>query len=240
VPSSTREGAEAFLKMLRRQRDVFEYDLSEMKQLDDVITDFIKGKTTFSKAIDAALVAAQKQQQEVSVQDVQTVASVMPDIVMNQQVLAKSQFESEGVSPSVFEAKPAITRSDVETEAKILVLDDSEIMYGFKGLLRLSDKAYADRADFFFQPHFTEVIWGGQRIIYIFNHASGTFGFYYDIQLNELLSIPSGGRRYETMTVVLKNSVFLPIPSYLFQYFTPSEKEKKRFDVRYDILYPEL
>jgi molecular chaperone HtpG len=239
VPSSTKEGAEAFLKMLRRQTDTFEYDLSEMKPLDEVIVDFIKGGTTFSEAIDAALVAAQKQKQEVSVQDVQTVASVMPDIVTNQQVLAKAQSQIEVASPSTFEAKPAITRSDVETEAKVLVLDDSEVMYGFKGLLRLSDKAYADRADFFFQPHFTEVIWGGQRIIYIFNHASGAFGFYYDIQLNELLSIPSGGQRYETMTIILKNSVFLPIPSHLFQYFTPSEKEKKRFDVRYDILYPE-
>lgn len=240
VPSSTREGAEAFLKMLRRQRDVFEYDVSEIKLLDDVITDWVNGKTSFSKAINAALKASQKQQQVVSAQDVQTVASVMPDIVVSQKVFAKPQLERNDVSPSVFEAKPAITRSDVETEAKILVLDDSEIMYGYKGLLRLSDKAYADRADFFFQPHFTEVIWGGQKIIYIFNHASGTFGFYYDIQLNELLAIPSGGRRYETMTVILKNSVFLPIPSYLFQYFTPSENEKKRFDVRYDILYPEL
>lgn len=238
VPSSKREGAEAFLKILRRQRDVFEYDVSEIKQLDDVIADFKEGKTTFSKAIDAALAAAQKQKQEVSVRDVETVASVMPDMVANQQVLRKYT-QPDGVSHSVFDAKPAITRSDVETAAKILVLDDSEIMYDYKGLLRLSDKAYADRAEFFFQPHFTEVIWGGQRIIYIFNHASGTFGFYYDIQLNELLSIPSGGRRYETMTVVLKNSVFLPIPSYLFPYFEPSENEKKRFDVRYDILYPE-
>jgi molecular chaperone HtpG len=225
--------------MLRRQRDVFEYDLTEIKQLDDVIADLINGRTTFSKAIDAALVAARKQQQEVSVQDVKTAASVLPDIVDYQKVLAKSQFESNDVNQPVFAAKPAITRSDIETEAKILVLDDSEIMYGYKGLLRLSNKAYADRGEFFFQPHFTEVIWGGQRIIYIFSHVSGTFGFYYDIQLNELLSIPSGGRRYETMTVVLKNSVFLPIPLSLFQYFTPSGKEKKRFDVRYDILYPE-
>lgn len=240
VPSSTREGAEAFLKMLRRQRDVFEYDASDIKLLDDVITDWVNGKTPFSKAANAALKASQKQQQVVSVQDVQTVASVMPDIVVSQKVFAKPQLERNDVSPSVFEAKPAITRSDVETEAKILVLDDSDIMYGYKGLLRLSDKAYADRAEFFFQPHFTEIIWGGQRVIYIFGHASETFGFYYDIQLNELLSIPSGGKRYETMSVVLKNAVFLPIPSSLFKYFTPSQDQKKRFNVRYDILYPEL
>jgi molecular chaperone HtpG len=112
-------------------------------------------------------------------------------------------------------------------------------MFGYKGLLRLSEKAYIDRAEFFYQPHYTEIIWGGQKIIFIFRHVSGTFGFYYDIQLNELMAIPSGGDSFETMTVILKNSVFLPIPSILFQYFAPSENEKKRFDVRYDILYPE-
>jgi len=236
VPSSTREGAEAFLKMLRRQKDVFEYDVSEMKLIDDVITDWKEGKITSSKAFNKVFKAAQKQKQVVSVKDVQTVSSVMPDIVVSQKAFAKPKFERT----SDFEAKPAITRSNVETDAKILVLDDSEVMYGYKGLLRLSDKAYTDRAEFFFQPHFTEIIWGGQRIIYIFGHVSETFGFYYDIQLNELLSIPSGGKKYETMSVVLKNAVFLPIPTSLFNYFKPSQSQKKKFDVRYDILYPEM
>jgi molecular chaperone HtpG len=174
-----------------------------------------------------------------SLQDVQRAASVVPDVVVNQRAIEKSESVEQGVSYSTFAAKPAILRSDVDTDAKMLVLDDSEIMYNFKGLLRLSDKAYADRAEFFFQPHFTEVIWGGQRVIFIFRHVSGSFGFYYDIQLNELLTIPSGGSGFETMTVILTDAIFLPIPSNLFQYFTPSENEKKRFDVRYDILYPE-
>ena len=239
VPSSTREGAEAFLKLLRRQRDVFEYDLTEMRQLDDVIADFVKGSVTFTVAVNAALAAAQKQQQVVSVQDIRPVASVVPDVVVNQRAIEKSESENGGMNYFTFAAKPAILRTDVETDAKMLVLEDSEIMYGYKGLLRLSEKAYVDRADFFFQPHFTEIIWGGQRIIFIFRHVSGSFGFYYDVQLNELLTIPSSGSGFETMTVILKNSLFLPIPSNLFRYFTPSENEKKRFDVRYDILYPE-
>ncbi|HLE74840.1 MAG TPA: ATP-binding protein [Candidatus Bathyarchaeia archaeon] len=239
VPSSTREGAEAFLKILRRQRDVFEYDSSEMRQLDDVIADFAKGSTSLSEAIDAALIAVRKQQQVVSVSDVKKATSVMPDIVSNQLVLEAEEVRNRGINYSAFAPKPAILRNDVETDAKILVLEDSEIMFDYKGLLRLSEKAYIDRAEFFYQPHYTEIIWGGQRIIFIFRHVSGTFGFYYDIQLNELMAIPSGGASFETMTVILKNSVFLPIPSTLFQFFAPKENEKKKFDVRYDILYPE-
>jgi molecular chaperone HtpG len=218
---------------------VFEYDLSEIRQLDDVIANFAKGATSFTEVIDAALVAVQKTQQVVSAQDIRSVASVMPDIVANQRVLEAEKAESGGTNYSAFAPKPAILRNDAETDAKILVLDDSEIMFGYKGLLRLSEKAYIDRAEFFYQPHYTEIIWGGQRIIFIFRHLSGTFGFYYDIQLNELMTIPSGGDSFETMTVILRNSVFLPIPSTLFQYFAPGENEKKRFDIRYDILYPE-
>lgn len=237
VPSSTREGAEAFLKILRRQRDTFEYDITEMRQLDDVIAGFTKGTVSFTEVVDRALAAARKQEQTVTVRDISPVTSVVPDVVVNQQALEKT--EMEVLTYSSFAPKPPIIRSDVETNAKMLVLDDTEIVYNYKGLLRLSERAYIERAEFFFQPHFTEVIWGGQRIIFIFRHASGAFGFYYDIQLNELLSIPSGGSSFETMTIILKNSVFLPIPSNLFQYFTPSENQKKRFDVRYDILYPE-
>jgi molecular chaperone HtpG len=239
VPSSTKEGAEAFLKILRRQRDTFEYDISEIRQLDDVIANFRKGTTSLSEAIDAALAAARKQQQEVSTRDVQRATSVMPDIIRNQRVFEVEKAKSEGINYAAFSPKPAIVRSDVETDAKILVLEDSEIMFGYKGLLRLSEKAYLDRAEFFYQPHYTEIIWGGQKIIFIFRHVSGTFGFYYDIQLNELMTVPSGGNSFETMTVALKNSVFVPIPLTLFRCFAPGKNEKKRFDVRYDILYPE-
>jgi len=240
VPSSTKSGSEAYLQILRRQRDTFEYDQTEMSLLDEVTADLLNGKTTFTKAVDVALSMVQKQKQVVSTQDIQPVASVAPDIVTYQQVFVDPQFGGQSLNSSDLEAKPAIIRSDVDTNAKLLVLDDSEIIYGYKGLLRLSEKAYIDRADFFFMPHFTEIIWGGQRIIFIFRHISGTFGFYYDIQLNELLSILSGGSSFETMTIVFKNSVFLPIPSTLFKYFIPGKNEKKRFDVRYDILYPEV
>ena len=88
-------------------------------------------------------------------------------------------------------------------------------------------------------PHFTEIIWGGQKIIFIFRDAAGIYGFYYEIQLTEYLSIPNGTLECETMTVFLQNSIFLPIPSDLLQYFIPEEDGEKRFDIRYDILYPE-
>lgn len=239
VPSSTREGAESFIKMLRRQHETFEYGLNDMRKMEEVIADFSKGNISFAEVVNVALATAQKQQQVVSVQDMQSAVSVIPDVIQNQEVLQKEEARPAGIVFFPFAPKPAIVRSDVETVAKLLVLEESTNTYGFKGLLRLADKAYYEKGEFFLQPHSTEVIWGGQRIIFIFKHMSGAFGFYYDVRLNELLSIPSAGRAFETLTIVLKNSIFIPIPADLFQYFTPIGNEKKRFDVRYDILYPD-
>jgi len=233
VPSVTREGAQALLKLFRRQSDTQEIHPEDVKKIKDLI----RLGVPFSEVIGAAYVAIQKQDQVVTVQDIEKAASVMSGLSF-QQELEISEVLSEDVSHSPFEAKPSLSRFDVETDAKILELEDSEMIYGYKGLLRLTDKAYNDKAEFFFQPHFTEVIWGGQRIIYIFRHASGLIGFYYDLQLNEVISILPGGQRYETMTVLLQNSVFIPIPSNLFKYFIPKENEQKRFKTRWDILYP--
>jgi len=206
--------------------------------MEDVIAGFSKGNVSFGEMVNRALATARKQQQVVSSSDMQSAGSVIPDVIHFDRVFEIEQSEREEIV-SPFSPKPAISRPDVETAAKLLVLDDSQERYGFKGLLRLSERAYSDKAEFFLQPHSTEVIWGGQRVIFIFKHISGAFGFYYDVLLNELLSIPSGGRNFETLTVVLKNSVFIPIPAELYMYFKPSQNETKRFDVRYDILYPE-
>lgn len=239
VPSTTRQGAEAFLKLLRKQREVFEYDQSEMQKFDEVLAEFSEGKVKFSEVLDAALAAAQKQQQVVSSHDIRPATAVLRDVVESQHVLETAVETSQTAAAVIHSAKPAISRSDISTDAKILVLEDSRTLFGYKALLRLSDRAYKDRGEFFFQPHSTEIIWGGQRVIFIFHHASGTFGFYYDIQLNELLSIPPGGHSFETMTIALNNSIFIPIPENLSQHFIPLGDEKKRFDVRYDILYPD-
>jgi hypothetical protein len=133
----------------------------------------------------------------------------MRDVVESQQILETAAGTSQVAPTATYAAKSAISRSDISTDAKILVLEGSRTLFGFKALLRLSDRAFRDRGEIFFQPHSTEIIWGGQRVIFIFPHASGAFGFYYDIQLNELLSIPPGGRSFETMTIAVNNAIFI-------------------------------
>ena len=49
-----------------------------------------------------------------------------------------------------------------------------------------SDKPRRDRGEFFLQPHWTEVVWGGQKVLCIFQHHSRQFVFYYELQTSEL------------------------------------------------------
>jgi molecular chaperone HtpG len=96
-----------------------------------------------------------------------------------------------------------------------------------------------EKGDFFLQPHRTSVVWGGQKALFIFEHHSGEFGLYYDLQTQNLISDQSGGGSFQTCTIVMKNRVFIPIPAAIQESFLPQTNEKKRFEVRCDILYTE-
>lgn len=45
-----------------------------------------------------------------------------------------------------------------------------------------------ERGDFFMQPHQTSVVWGGQKVLFIFQHHSRRFGLYYDLQTSGVVS----------------------------------------------------
>jgi molecular chaperone HtpG len=57
------------------------------------------------------------------------------------------------------------------------------------------------------------------------------------VQCPGLVADESGGRRFRTSTLLLKNRVFIPIPSELAHSVTPGEGQRIRLDVRCDVLY---
>jgi molecular chaperone HtpG len=93
--------------------------------------------------------------------------------------------------------------------------------------------------EFFLQPHRTSIVWGGQKILFIFLHHSGRFGLYYDLQTREPVNTPAGGAPFPTATIVLKDRIFIPIPDEIRSSFIPKTGERKRFEVRADILRTE-
>jgi molecular chaperone HtpG len=160
----------------------------------------------------------------------------VPDVIENEQALQNAAVEMAlNLEPS-----PAITRLEAVTSAKLLVIDDNEpALRGYRCFLAITDKAREEMGEFFLQPHRTSVVWGGQKILFIFMHHSGQFGLYYDLQTSEPVDVPAGGGPYPTATIVLKDRLFIPITDEIRASFVPQAGERKRFEVRADILRTE-
>ena len=97
-----------------------------------------------------------------------------------------------------------------------------------------------ERGEFFFQPHATSIVWGGQKVLFVFEHHSGQFGLYYDLQASHVVAPESGGGPYPTATIVLRDRVFIPVPEELADVFIPQAAERKRFEVRSDLLFTDI
>ena len=233
VPTATRQGAEAFLKSISRPREVFEYESSDLENLTSLWNDYMSGKLTFQQASDKSTRVATRSYQFVDSGAAGSMRDVVPDVIENQALTANEGSED-------YDAMPPIQRLDIRTDKKLLIIgEDEPDLKGYKCFLAITDRIQEEHGDFFLQPHRTSVVWGGQRALFIFQHQSGEFGLYYDLQTRNLISEQSGGGPIPPCTIVMKNRVFIPIPMAIQQTFLPNVDERKRFEVKCDILHIE-
>lgn len=233
VPSATRQGAEAFLKSVHRTREIFEYEMTDLESLASLWQDYLNGKITMAQASTRSG-AVQRSYQVLDATVAATVRDVVPDVVENEREMRVGEHQ-----PS-YGAAPSIQRLDIETPSKLLTIpDDEEPLNGYRCFIALTDRVREERGDFFLQPHRTSVVWGGQKALFIFEHHSGKFGLYYDVQTTGLISSQSGGGAFESSTIVMKNRIFIPVPEGLRSSLLPTAGEKKKLEVRCDIIYTE-
>lgn len=233
VPSSTRQGAEAFLRAIRRPREIFEYEENDTSNLSLIWTDYADGKISLKEAVTRSQTAVRNYVQIVESGSSARVADVVPDVVPNEQ----ATHVSNGDEPQSLEALPAIMRTDVPCSMKLLTIPrDQPALRGYRCFIALTEKVREDMGDFFLQPHKTSIVWGGQKVLFIFLHHSGEFGLYYDLQTRDSISEHSGGKVYQTSTMVLKNTIYIPVPEEIEASFVPTAGERKRFEVRCDLL----
>lgn len=225
VPSSTREGAEAFLRHLRSNRELFEYELDDKADLEEIFEELRAGRLTTTEA------ARRLTDRDRSFVNVSRASTAPLSSVVNE---IGDETTDEDL-PDSFGARPAIDRREAETNARILTSEHS--INGYTCFLSLSDRVQRDKGDFFLQPHSTEVVWGGQKVIFIFQHHSGRFGLYYDILCPGLIGAASGGGPRATSTILAKDCTFIPIPDDIANDFLPEADKPKRLEVRCDILY---
>jgi molecular chaperone HtpG len=239
VPSSTREGAEAFLRAIRRPRDVMEYEKSDLGNLSEIWQEYMEGKLTLDEAARQSSTIVRATVQIFDRGATTSVASVLPDILENERILAESTAEVD--EQGQFDPQPAIARLEKESSVKLLTIEnDEQPLKGYRCFLALTERVREERGEFFLQPHRTEIVWGGQKVLYIFQHHSGEFGLYYELQGSEVLSAEPGGRIFPTATIVLKNQIYIPVPDELRQKFIPEETGRKRFEIRCELLYPDV
>lgn len=233
VPSSTRQGAEAFLRAVRKPRELFEYADDDLGNLPSIWEDYTEGRISLDQAV-----ARSKNAVRSSIQVVEIATSakdVVPDIIENEQTLSQVASATHDLGPL-----PGITRLEITSTAKLLVIDESEpALRGYRCFIAITDRSREEMGEFFLQPHTTSIVWGGQKTLFIFMHHSGRFGLYYDLQTREIVEAPAGGDVYPTCSIVLKDRLYIPIPEEISASFIPASGEKKRFEVRADILRTE-
>ena len=225
VPSSTREGAEAFLRHLRSNRELFEYELDDRADLDEIFEELRAGRLTNLAA------ARRLMDRDRSILDV-TGVSTKPLSSVVSEIREES---TEGDIQDSLDPRPGIDRRENVTSARILTSEGP--VNGYTCFLSLSDRVQREKGDFFLQPHSTEVVWGGLKVIFIFQHHSRRFGLYYDILCPGLLGTASAGGPRVTSTILAKDRTFIPVPPEIANDFQPAAGERKRLEVRCDILH---
>jgi len=237
VPSSTRKGAEAFLKAIKGPKDIFEYEKSDQWSLNDIWKEYSEGEITLEDATIRSTNIVRETVQVVDRTVSAKVSDIIPDVIANQNVIDQNTQEAMQQTNTPL---PSITRLDKEVDYKILTMDDTEnALNGYKCFLSISERVRSESGDFFLQPHKTEIIWGGQKVLFIFQHHSGEFGLYYELKNKDLISASSGGGEMMTSTIILKNKIFIPIPDEIKANFIPVDNEKKSFEIRCELLYPD-
>ena len=225
VPSSTREGSEAFLRHLRSNREWFEYELDDKANLEDIFEELHAGRMTVAEA-KKRLANTDRSFVEVSRDGTAPLSSVIRE--------PGSEVSQEAV-PDPFGAIPSIDRREEETSA--LILTSETPVNGYRCFLSISDRVQREKGHFFLQPHSTDIVWGGRKVIFVFHHHSKRFGLYYDILCPGLVGSGSSGGPRITATILTKNRTFIPIPDEIAEDFLPSAEERKRLEIRCDILY---
>ncbi|MBN9496574.1 MAG: ATP-binding protein [Alphaproteobacteria bacterium] len=233
VPSATRQGAEAFLKTIQRSREVFEIEAGDHDSLTSIWTDYYEGKLSIDEAARRSSLVAHQAVQVIDTSAAGSVRDVVPGVIENEQSLGNA-----GEQGREYVALPPIERRDIPTEKKLLTITDQEPdLRGFRCFLAITERVREEKGHFFLQPHRTSIVWGGQKVLFIFEHHSGEFGLYYDIQASNVIGEQPGGGAVKTCTIVMKNKIFVPIPEKIRPAFTPTSAEKRRLEIRCEILY---
>lgn len=243
VPSATKQGADALMKIMKQKKDLFSIEEKELGMVDEVISDYLKGKASLEDVHRASTAVYNSQKQEVREDQTGPVEEVVPSVKANVDDESHGNEESKGQEQTQTEGdyipQPPIKRLDFESPMKLL---KSNVAYpalnNHQMFLALSDKLFDRYSDFFLEPHATKVIWSTHKVVYVFTHISSQVSMYYDIDLKAPLpNNMTGGHAIKSTTIMTKNKIFVPIAREMYDYFNlHNHQGRLEFYVRFDTL----
>lgn len=239
VPSATRQGADALRKIMKQKKDLFSIEEKELGQVDEVISDYLKGQATLADVHRVSATVYNSQKQSVSAASTGRVEDVVPSVKANIDEGDVQEAIHTREKEDIFLPQPPLLRLDYETEMKLLQTTESyPVLNNHLMFLALSDKLFDRYSDFFLEPHSTKIIWSTHKVVYVFTHISSEVSMYYDIDLKEPLpQNMTGGHPIKSTTIITMNKIFVPIPIEMYEYFNlHNHQGKLEFYVRFDTL----
>lgn len=235
IPKDQKERAAYINEALERRREELSYEYSDVSELREALRKLDNGEITGDEFIIRARKARQENHEEV-VRDNQIgdVGSIVKSASDNVEQPAKTTIIQE--EQFLYVPQPPILELDEHTSKKILIAkEELATLHGHKLFLAVSPNYNREHRSFMSLAHSTKVIWSTHRIIYIFTDQNNKTSIYYEMALTDQLGERNtGGETLVSTTIITKNSMFVPVPRALYEYFTIEKGKTLKFYVHFE------
>jgi len=235
IPKDQKERAAYINEALERRREELSYEYSDVSELREALRKLDNGEISGDEFIMHARKARQENHEEV-VRDNQIgdVGSIVKSAAENVEQPAKTTTIQE--EQFLYVPQPPILELDEHTTKKILIAkEELATLHGHKLFLAVSPNYNREHRSFMSLAHSTKVIWSTHRIIYIFTDQNNKTSIYYEMALTDQLDERNtGGETLVSTTIITKNSMFVPVPKALYEYFTLENGKSLKFYVHFE------
>lgn len=235
IPKDQKERAAYINEALERRREELSYEYSDVSELREALRKLDNGEISGDEFIMRARKARQENHEEV-VHDNQIgdVGSIVKSAAENVEQPAKTTTIQE--EQFLYVPQPPILELDEHTTKKILIAkEELATLHGHKLFLAVSPNYNREHRSFMSLAHSTKVIWSTHRIIYIFTDQNNKTSIYYEMALTDQLDERNtGGETLVSTTIITKNSMFVPVPKALYEYFTLEKGKSLKFYVHFE------
>jgi len=235
IPKDQKERAAYINEALERRREEMSYEYSDVSELREALRKLDNGEISGDEFIMRARKARQENHEEV-VRDNQIgdVGSIVKSAADNVEQPAKTTVVQE--EQFLYVPQPPILELDEKTDKKILFANaELATLHGHKLFLAVSPNYNKEHRSFMSLAHSTKVIWSTHRIIYIFTDQNNKTSIYYEMALTDQLDERNtGGETLVSTTIITKNTMFVPVPRALYEYFTIEKGKTLKFYVHFE------